>query len=159
MHACFWRRWIVRTSIGATVAHGPAATLLQPGNHGSTFAGNPVAAAAALAVIDTIEAEGLKEGAAAHGERLAALLRDQVGVVEVTGVGLMRGAELDGPYAAEAVVAARGAGLILNATGPSRLRFVPPLVLTPDDLDVLEASLPGVLETARATLAGQEANR
>jgi acetylornithine aminotransferase len=63
----------------------------------------------------------------------------------------MRGAELDGPYATQAVAAAREAGFILNATGPSRLRFVPPLVITADDLDGLAAALPAILDTARTT--------
>ena len=72
------------------------------------------------------------------------------GVVEVTGAGLMRGAELDGPYAVQAVAAARDAGFILNATGPTRLRFVPPLVITADDLDGLAAALPAILDRARS---------
>ena len=92
--------------IGATVARGAAATLLQPGNHGTTFGGNPVACAAALAVLDTIEADDLLAATRARGDQLAALLTQQTGVVEVTGAGLMRGAELDGPYAA----ARRGRG-------------------------------------------------
>jgi acetylornithine/N-succinyldiaminopimelate aminotransferase len=139
--------------IGATVARGEAATLLQPGNHGTTFGGNPVATAAALAVLDTIEADGLLEASVARGAQLEALLRKQAGVVEVTGAGLMRGAELDGPYAVEVVAAARAAGFILNATGPTRLRFVPPLVITADDLDALDAALPAILDTARAAVA------
>ena len=139
--------------IGATVARGAAATLLQPGNHGTTFGGNPVACAAALAVLDTIVADGLLEETYDRGEQLAALLVEQAGVVQVTGAGLMRGAELDGPYAVHAVAAARAAGFILNATGPTRLRFVPPLVITADDLDALAATLPSILETARAAAA------
>jgi acetylornithine/N-succinyldiaminopimelate aminotransferase len=135
--------------IGATVARGGAATLLQPGNHGTTFGGNPVAAAAALAVLDTIAADGLLTATLERGDQLATLLADQAGIVEVTGSGLMRGAELDGPYAVQAVVAAREAGFILNATGPSRLRFVPPLVITSGDLDALEAALPSILDRAR----------
>ncbi|RYB90401.1 acetylornithine transaminase [Nocardioides oleivorans] len=145
--------------IGATIARGAAATLLQPGNHGSTFAGNPVASAAALAVLSTIEADGLLEATVERGQQLEALLRKQAGVVEVTGSGLMRGAELDGPYATQAVVAGREAGFILNATGPSRLRFVPPLVITSDDLDALDAALPTILDAARAALASQETTR
>ncbi|MCW2737756.1 acetylornithine transaminase [Nocardioides sp.] len=142
--------------IGATVARGAAATLLQPGNHGTTFGGNPVAAAAALAVLATIEADGLLAATTERGDQLAALLARQVGAVEVTGAGLMRGLELDGTYAVQAVAAARDAGFILNATGPTRLRFVPPLVITSDDLDALEASLPTILDVARRT--AQEAS-
>jgi acetylornithine aminotransferase len=142
--------------IGATVARGDAAALLQPGNHGTTFGGNPVATAAALAVLDTIEADGLMDAAVARGAQLEALLRTQAGVVEVTGAGLMRGVELDGPYATHAVAAGREAGFILNATGPTRLRFVPPLVITAADLDALDAALPAVLDTARA--AAQESS-
>jgi acetylornithine/N-succinyldiaminopimelate aminotransferase len=137
--------------IGATVARGAAATLLQPGNHGTTFGGNPVASAAALAVLDTIEADGLLDATLARGKQLEALLQKQTGVVVVTGSGLMRGVELDGAYATQAVAAARDAGFILNATGPSRLRFVPPLVITSDDLDALDAALPGILDTARTS--------
>jgi acetylornithine aminotransferase len=140
--------------IGATVAHGRAASLLQPGNHGTTFGGNAVAAAAARAVLDTVEAEGLLNAAAERGDQLTDLLTSQTGVVEVTGAGLMRGAELDGPYAPHAVAAARDAGFILNATGPSRLRFVPPLVLTADDVDALGRALPQILRSART--AAQE---
>jgi len=136
--------------IGATVARGDTATLLQPGNHGTTFGGNPVASAAALAVLDTIVADGLLAAANDRGDQLAALLAEQPGVVEVTGAGLMRGAELDGPYAVQAVAAAREAGFILNATGPSRLRFVPPLVITTDDLEAFAVALPGILDRARS---------
>lgn len=139
--------------IGATVAHGAAASLLQPGNHGTTFGGNPVAAAAGRAVIETIVADGLLEAAVERGAQLEALLRKQTGVVEVTGAGLMRGAELDGPYATHAVASAREAGFILNATGPNRLRFVPPLVITAADLDALDAALPAILDHARAAAA------
>jgi len=143
--------------IGATVARGAAATLLGPGNHGTTFGGNPVAAAAALAVLDTIVADDLRDAVVERGAQLEALLRTQHGVVEVTGAGLMRGAELDGAYAPAAVVAGREAGFILNATGPTRLRFVPPLVITSGDLDALDAALPAILDTARA--AAQETAR
>ncbi len=136
--------------IGATVVRGGAATLLQPGNHGTTFGGNPVAAAAALAVLDTVVADDLRAAATQRGVQLAALLAAQTGVTEVSGAGLMRGAELDGPYAVEAVAAAREAGFILNATGPSRLRFVPPLVITTGDLDALGAALPEILDRARS---------
>ena len=135
--------------IGATVARGDAATLLGPGNHGSTFGGNPVACAAALAVLDVVEQSGLLAATRDRGEQLAALLAAQPHVREVTGFGLMRGAELDGDYAPQAVAAGRDAGFILNATGPSRLRFVPPLVITAADLDALAGDLPAILDSAR----------
>ena len=135
--------------IGATVARGGAATLLGPGNHGSTFGGNPVACAAALAVLDVVEDSDLLAAARERGDQLAALLAAQPDVREVTGFGLMRGAELDGDHAAQVVAAGRDAGFILNATGPSRLRFVPPLVITEADLDALAGALPAILDSAR----------
>ena len=134
--------------IGATVARGDAATLLGPGNHGSTFGGNPVACAAALAVLDVLADSDLLAATRERGEQLAALLAAQPHVREVTGLGLMRGAELDGDYAPQVVTVGRDAGFILNATGPSRLRFVPPLVITAADLDALAGALPAILDQA-----------
>ena len=139
--------------IGATVARGDAATLLGPGNHGSTFGGNPVACAAALAVLDVVEGSGLLAASRDRGDQLAALLTAQPGITQVTGHGLMRGAELDGDYAPHAVAAGGDVGFILNATGPSRLRFVPPLVITAADLDALGTALPGILDHARSHAA------
>ena len=114
--------------IGATIALGDAGSLLEPGNHGTTFGGNPVACAAALAVLDTIERDGLLEHVERVGKRLADALADQPVVTEVRGHGLMLAADLDAEDAAAVVDAGRDAGYLLNATGPSTLRFVPPLV-------------------------------
>ncbi|WP_107767410.1 acetylornithine transaminase [Nocardioides terrigena] len=136
--------------IGATIALGAAATLLQPGNHGTTFGGNPVACAAALAVLDTIEHDGLLEHVEHVGKRLADALADQPAVTEVRGHGLMLAADLDAEDAAAVVDAGRDAGYLLNATGPSTLRFVPPLVLSEHDVEAFAAAFGGIVAGARA---------
>jgi acetylornithine/N-succinyldiaminopimelate aminotransferase len=127
--------------IGATVASGEAASLLGPGNHGTTFGGNPVACAAALAVLYTIEAEGLLASVVARGEQLrGVVLSSQPGVTAVEGRGLMLGAQLAGETAAAVVARAQEHGFLLNNTGPDRLRFAPPLTITEADIDALGAA-------------------
>jgi acetylornithine aminotransferase len=116
--------------IGACVAVGDAATLLQPGNHGTTFGGNAVATAAALAVISTIEAEGLLQHVTTIGDQLRRGLVDHPMVADVTGRGLLVGVVLHRPVAADAQKAAMAAGLILNNATPERLRLAPPLTLS-----------------------------
>nr|WP_257954107.1 aminotransferase class III-fold pyridoxal phosphate-dependent enzyme [Nocardioides sp. B-3] len=103
----------------------------EPGNHGTTFGGNPVACAAALAVLDTIEKDHLLDHVNALGKTLRDGLPDPR-VVEIRGEGLMIGLDLtvDAP---SVVTAAMASGFILNATGPSTIRLVPPLVLTDAD--------------------------
>lgn len=108
--------------IGACVAIGEAATLLGPGNHGTTFGGNPLATAAGLAVIRTIEDERLLSAATSRGDQLADGLARHQRVRAVTGRGLIRGVVLTEPRAAEVQQAALAAGLILNAPTPDRLR-------------------------------------
>src|SRR5262249_30669125 len=110
--------------IGACLALGAAAGALQPGDHGSTFGGNPVAWAAAVAVLDTRAAEGLAGNAGAMGDRLAAGIR-ALGSPLVTGVrglGLWRAVVLAEPVAARVEAAARDAGLLANAVQPDALR-------------------------------------
>lgn len=136
--------------IGATVALGHAGGLLEPGNHGTTFGGNPVACAAALAVLDTIERDGLLEHVGRVGKRLAEALGDQAAVTDVRGHGLMLAADLDAEDAAAVVDAARDAGYLLNATGPSTLRFVPPLVITEAEVEAFVAAFGGIVAGARA---------
>lgn len=115
--------------IGACIGLGAAGELLGPGQHGTTFGGNPVATAAALAVIDTIEHDGLLAHVGTVGDLLAEGLADHRMVAAVTGRGLMRGVVLTDPVAADVVAAGYDAGLVLNAPTPERLRLVPPLVL------------------------------
>ena len=133
--------------IGACVGFGAAGGLLEPGNHGTTFGGNPVAAAAALAVLDTIEADGLRE----HVTKLGAHLRDGLDhphVAEIRGEGLLIGLSLDAERAADAVVAAQEAGFIINMCTPDRIRLAPPLVLAEPDADAFLAAWPQILATA-----------
>ncbi len=133
--------------IGACLAFGDAATLLQPGNHGTTFGGNPVAAAAALAVLDTIENDGLLGQVTAVGEHLrAGLVHDHV--TEVRGEGLLIGLTLDAEKAADVVAAAQEAGFIINMCTPDRIRLAPPLVLTVAEADEFLAAWPGILAVA-----------
>ncbi|MGL5866042.1 MAG: acetylornithine transaminase [Dermatophilaceae bacterium] len=137
--------------IGALVTFGAEVTaLLGPGQHGSTFGGNPLACAAGLAVLDTIEAEGLLDHARAAGEHLVrrvASLRHPL-VTGVRGAGLLRAVTLGGDCAPAVAVAAREAGFIINPVTPDALRLAPPLIVTTDQLDLFVDALPGLLDTA-----------
>ncbi len=135
--------------IGACIGVGEAGSLLQPGNHGTTFGGNPVAAAAALAVIRTIEDDGLLERAAVLGARF----REGLGhdhVTEVRAQGLLVGLDLDEPRAAAVADAALARGFIVNACTPERIRLAPPLVLSDAEVDEFLSAWPSVLEDAFA---------
>jgi len=139
--------------IGACLARGPAAEVLGPGSHGSTFGGNPLACRAALATIEVMTREALPEHAAAQGARLrdhlCAHLGDLPGVREVRGRGLMVAVELDRPCAA-LVGEALAAGLLVNVTAERVLRLLPPLVI---DDDALTRLADGVTELIRRFLA------
>ncbi len=132
--------------IGALIALNGAATLLEPGNHGTTFGGNPVATAAALAVIRTIEDQDLLE----HASTIGALIRDRLSahplVREVTGAGLLLGVVLTEPVAVKVQQAALDAGLILNAPTPERLRLAPPLILSSDEAGLAATTLATILD-------------
>jgi acetylornithine/N-succinyldiaminopimelate aminotransferase len=134
--------------IGACIGLGDAATLLQPGNHGTTFGGNPVACAAALAVLDTIEKEGLLDHATDVGQRLRTGLAADPRVTEVRGRGLLVGLDLSQPLSAEVAGAALAHGFIVNNPTPSRVRLAPPLVIGHDDVDAFLAAWPGILDDA-----------
>jgi acetylornithine/N-succinyldiaminopimelate aminotransferase len=135
--------------IGATVGLGGAATLLEPGNHGTTFGGNPVACAAALAVLDTIEREGLLDAARTRGHQLSDVLAGVEGV-RPEGRGLLVGAQLPGQTAADVVARGQQQGFLLNNTGPARLRFAPPLTIAEGDIDAFGAAWPGIAEEAES---------
>ena len=126
--------------VGACLARGPAAEVFKPGNHGSTFGGNPLACRAALAVLDAIEKDGLVEHAAMLGTRIMGRLREKLagvaGVREIRGRGLMIGIELDRPCS-DIVKKGLGAGLLLNVTSDNVIRLVPPLVMKDEEADQL----------------------
>ncbi|MFC8425122.1 acetylornithine transaminase [Streptomyces sp. NPDC057236] len=136
--------------LGATVAFGRAADLLQPGHHGTTFGGNPVACAAGLAVLDTIEDEGLLENVKRQGEKL----RDGIEgsghalIDHVRGSGLLLGIVLTEPRAPQVQQAAQDAGFLVNAPAPDVVRLMPPLNLGDDAVDAFLEALPGILDQA-----------
>lgn len=125
--------------IGAVIGFGRAAALFTPGSHGSTFGGNPVSCAAALAVLDAIEADGLIARARHLHDVLAAGVVERSGglITHVRGRGLLMAAVLTAPPAADLERACREHGLLVNAVAPDAIRLAPPLVLT--DADVAEA--------------------
>jgi acetylornithine aminotransferase len=136
--------------IGACLAGGKAAGLFGPGNHGSTFGGNPLVSTAALTTIETIEQDGLM----ANAERIGALIRSQMaaalanvkGVVDIRGHGLMIGIELDRPCG-ELVGKALAAGLLINVTADSVIRFLPPLIFSESDAkELVERCAPLIRE-------------
>lgn len=134
--------------IGAVVGLGRAADMLQPGNHGTTFGGNPVACAAALAVVATIERDGLLEHVTVLGQKIRDGLAADARVTEVRGEGLLIGLDLVSDSAAAVVDAAQHAGFIVNMPTPNRIRLAPPLVLTDDDAAAFLAAWPGILDAA-----------
>jgi acetylornithine/N-succinyldiaminopimelate aminotransferase len=135
--------------IGACIALGEHADLLQPGNHGTTFGGNPVATAAALAVIETIEKDDLLANARNVGERLVTGLADDR-VTAIRGRGLLVGLDLSEDRAGRVVDAAQQQGFIVNMCAPDRIRLAPPLILTPEQADEFLAAWPSILDAAYA---------
>lgn len=136
--------------IGACLAFGPAATLLGPGSHGSTFGGNPVCCAAALAVLHTIAAEDLLDHVKRLGERLRAGI-EALGhplVGGVRGAGLLLGIVLTAPVAGTVSGALTQAGFLTGAVQPGVLRLAPPLILTAEQADAFLAALPAALRAA-----------
>ena len=116
--------------LAAMIACGGAAQIFQPGDHGSTFGGNPITTAAALATIDWVEKKNLMSAALEHEKDLKHELALIPGVKAVRGAGLLIGIELDYPIAKELVVALQAAGVIVNAPTPSAIRIAPALTVT-----------------------------
>ncbi|MHA7273755.1 acetylornithine transaminase [Arthrobacter sp. CAL618] len=136
--------------IGALITFGAAvSSLFAPGQHGTTFGGNPVATAAALATLHTIEATDLLGHAHDVGAWLRAELATVELVTEVRGEGLLIGFDLTGDYAAAAVTEALLQGFIINAPTPHTLRLAPPLILTTEQAATFTAALPGILNIAK----------
>jgi acetylornithine/N-succinyldiaminopimelate aminotransferase len=130
--------------IGACLARGAAAEALKAGSHGSTFGGNPLACGAALAVLDTMQQQGLVERARQTGERLRAeleiALRGLNCVVEVRGKGLMVGIELD-RACGELVARAMDKRLLINVTADRVIRLLPPLIIDDAEVDTIVSTL------------------
>jgi acetylornithine/N-succinyldiaminopimelate aminotransferase len=137
--------------IGACIGFGESATALRAGDHGSTFGGNPIACAAALAVLDTVESAGLLENVKRVGQTLA----DGIEGVShpllkgVRGSGLWLAAVLTDAKAADVTAAARQAGFLVNAVQPDAVRLAPPLILTQTEAEEFTAALPGILARAQ----------
>ena len=143
--------------IGAVVAGPKAANLFQPGNHGTTFGGNPLATRAGVETIRIMEEDKLLDNAATVGAHLKAALQRELGslpgVKDVRGQGLMLGVELDRPCG-ELIGLAAEAGLLLSVTADSVIRFVPSLTLTADEADQIVALL---VPLVKQLLAGGKA--
>ncbi|MET8320150.1 acetylornithine transaminase [Micromonospora sp. NPDC005189] len=144
--------------IGATLAFGRAADLLTPGSHGTTFGGNPVSCAAALAVVATIANEGLLDNVKRVGERLRRGI-EALGHPLITGVrgtGLLLGVALTAPVASVLAEALREAGFLVNPVQPGVVRLAPPLILTGAQVDAFLAALPAALDATAPAAAGAE---
>jgi acetylornithine/N-succinyldiaminopimelate aminotransferase len=138
--------------IGACLAVGPAAELLTPGLHGSTFGGNPICTAAALAVLRVLAADDLVRRAEVLGKSVRHGI-ESLGhplIDHARGRGLLWGVVLTAPRAKDAEAAARNAGFLVNAAAPHVIRLAPPLIITESQIDSFIAALPGILDAAGA---------
>jgi acetylornithine aminotransferase len=136
--------------IGACLAFGPAAALFTAGMHGSTFGGNPISCAAALAVVSTIANEGLLDHVKRIGERIRRGVEalDHPLVAEVRGAGLLLGVVLRAPASQAVASVLRDAGFLVNPVQPNVMRLAPPLILTAEQTDAFLAALPAALDAA-----------
>ncbi|GAA1282614.1 acetylornithine transaminase [Pseudonocardia aurantiaca] len=136
--------------IGACIGLGAAGDLLEPGQHGTTFGGNPVCAAAALAVLRTIADQGVLEHVNLVGKHIATAVEElrHPLVREVSGAGLLIGIGLTKPVSTAVAAAAREGGFLVNNAVPDRVRLVPPLVLTEEQAGEFLSALPKFLDSA-----------
>lgn len=121
--------------LGATIAYGRAAELLQPGDHGTTFGGNPIACAAANAVLDVIESKNLMKSARVFEKKIKKSISAVPGVSEVRGRGLLIGIELTTPIAKKVAALMLEAGVIVNAANDQTIRIAPPLIVTTPQIE------------------------
>jgi acetylornithine/N-succinyldiaminopimelate aminotransferase len=146
--------------VGAVVAHGIASETFKPGNHGTTFGGNPLAMRAGLTTIEVMEEEGLLANATAMGNLIMDGMRKALaghpGLVEVRGTGLMIGIQLDRPCS-EIVALALKAGLVLNVTADSVVRMLPPLILNAEQAELIVATLAPIIRDFLARPAARAA--
>lgn len=141
--------------IGAVIARDTVAAMFTPGSHGTTFGGNPIACAAAEAVLDVVD-EAFCAQVRAKGERIALGVEKLAGVDHVRGRGLMLGVVLKAPVAKEAVKLGLTHGVILNAPMENVLRLTPPLVITDDEIDAALSALETTLEEALSAHEGEK---
>ena len=145
--------------IGALVTFGPQVTnLLSAGQHGSTFGGNPLVAAAGLSVLSTIQNDRLLEQVTAMGEHLVEAVAglNHPDIQGVRGRGLLRAIVLRSDLSAGIAAAAREAGFLVNPVAPNALRLVPPLIVTAAELDTFVTALPALIATATASATAKE---
>ncbi len=143
--------------IGACWARAEVAAAFSPGDHASTFGGQPLAAAAARATLAVMESENVPARAQRAGARLRRGLEGLGGVTAVRGEGLLLGAALEGTDAADVVAAALDVGLVVNAPRPDTIRLAPSLLVSDDEIDEAVALLGGVLAARAATSTATEA--
>lgn len=140
--------------IGAVVAHGKAASLFEPGNHGTTFGGNPLAMQAGLTTLQAIEEEGLLQNATERGEQIISKLRARLdrtkGIREIRGKGLMIGIELEAPCA-DLVKTALAKGLLINVTAERVVRLLPPLIIDSKQADTIADLVSNLIIDFQAT--------